>query len=141
MYFMGTFTPRLDEKGRLFLPAKWRDRLAAGVVVTRGQEKCLYVWPQDTFEAQAAEVMAKPIEQRSARSNHRSFFTSAEESTPDKQGRINLGALLRAYAGLTKEVAVVGVGDRIEIWDQERWVDYDAEAAEDYAGLDEVSTS
>lgn len=137
MFFMGTYTPRLDEKGRLFLPAKFRDRLAEGVVVTRGQEKCLVVWPTDVFEAEAARVMAQPREVRGSRDVTRAFFSGAEPGTPDKQGRIGIPPLLRAYAGLSKDVAVIGVGDRLEIWDQARWLEYDAETAEKYSDLDE----
>jgi MraZ protein len=137
MFFMGTFTPRLDEKGRLFLPAKFRDRLAEGVVVTRGQEKCLVVWPQDVFDAEAARVMAQPRERRGTRDVTRSFFSGADSGTPDKQGRIAIPPLLRAYAGLEKDVAVIGVGDRLEIWDQARWLEYDAETAEKFSDLDE----
>jgi MraZ protein len=136
MFFMGTFTPRLDEKGRLFLPAKFRDRLAEGVVVTRGQEKCLVVWPEDVFAAEAARVMAQPRELRGTRDVTRSFFSGADSGTPDKQGRIAIPPLLRAYAGLEKDVAVIGVGDRIEIWDQARWLEYDAETAEKFSDLD-----
>jgi MraZ protein len=138
MFFMGTFTPRLDEKGRLFLPAKFRDRLAEGVVVTRGQEKCLVVWPNDVFEAEAARVMSQPREVRGSRDVTRAFFSGAEPGSPDKQGRIGISPLLRAYAGLNKDVAVIGVGDRIEIWDQARWLEYDAETAEKYSDLDEA---
>lgn len=136
MVFMGTFTPRLDEKGRLFLPAKFREQLAEGVVVTRGQEKCLVVWPRKVFEAEAAAVMANPQGLKESRAIARTFFSGAEEGAPDKQGRVVIPPLLRAYAGLTKDVAVIGVGTRVEIWDQARWLEYDAEASEDYSDLD-----
>ena len=137
-FFLGTYTPRLDEKGRLFLPAKFRDRLASGVVVTRGQEKCLVVWPHDVFAAEAARVMSTPMGLRGSRDISRTFFSGAEQGTPDKQGRIVVPPLLRAYAGLTKDVAVIGVGDRVEIWDQAKWLEYDAETADKYAELDDA---
>lgn len=138
MFFMGTFTPKLDEKGRLILPAKFRDRLAEGVVITRGQERCLVVWPEDVFSAEAARVMAQPRELRGTRDVTRSFFSGADSGTPDKQGRIAIAPLLRAYAGLEKDVAVIGVGDRLEIWDQARWLEYDAETADKFSDLDEA---
>jgi len=136
MFFMGTFTPKLDDKGRLILPAKFRERLEDGVVVTRGQEKCLVVWPDDVFAAEAARVMAQPREMRGTRDVTRSFFAGADQVVPDKQGRIAIQPLLRAYAGLEKDVAVIGVGDRIEIWDQAKWLAYDAETAEKFSDLD-----
>ena len=139
MVFMGTFTPRLDEKGRLFLPAKFREQLAAGVVVTRGQDKCLVVWPRETFEAEAAAVMSNPQSLKESRAIARTFFSGAEEGVPDKQGRVVIPSLLRAYAGLTKDVAVIGVGTRIEIWDQARWLEYDAEASEGFSELDALA--
>lgn len=137
MFFMGTFTPKLDEKGRLFLPAKFRDRLAEGVVVTQGQENCLVVWPEDVFMAEAQRAQQTPMTSRGARDYARVLFGGAEPGVPDKQGRIGISPILRAYAGLTKEVVVIGVMDRIEIWDPERWRDYSAVAQAKFADLDE----
>lgn len=137
MFFMGTYTPRLDEKGRLFLPAKFRDRLAEGVVVTRGQENCLVVWPEDVFLQEANRAQQTPMTNRGARDYARVLFGGAESGTPDKQGRIGIPSLLRAYAGITKDVVVVGVGDRIEIWDPVRYEEVFTAAASRFAELDE----
>ena len=137
MFFMGTYTPKLDEKGRLFLPAKFRDRLAEGIVVTQGQENCLVVWPEDVFMQEAARAQQAPMTQRAARDYARVLFAGAEQGSPDKQGRISIPPLLRAYAGLSKDVVVIGVMDRIEIWDPQRWADYSAEAQAKFAELDE----
>lgn len=137
MLFMGTFTPKLDEKGRLFLPAKFRDGLSEGVVVTQGQENCLVVWPEDAFMAEAQRAQQSPMTSRGARDYARVFFGGAEQGVPDKQGRISISPFLRAYAGLTKDVVVIGVMDRIEIWDPERWRDYSAVAQVKFADLDE----
>jgi MraZ protein len=137
MYFMGTFTPKLDDKGRLFLPAKFRDRLAEGIVVTQGQENCLVVWPADVFMEEARRAQATPLTNRGARDYARVLFAGAEETTPDKQGRIGIPAVLRQYAGLDRDVVVIGVMDRLEIWDPVRWRDYSAGAQAKFAELDE----
>lgn len=137
MFFMGTYTPKLDEKGRLFLPAKFRDRLAEGIVVTQGQENCLVVWPEDVFMQEAARAQQTPLTSRGARDYARVLFAGAEQGVPDKQGRISIPPLLRAYAGLTRDVVVIGVMDRLEIWDPARWADYSAQAQAKFAELDE----
>ena len=134
---MGTYTPRLDEKGRLFLPAKFRARLAEGVVVTQGQESCLVVWPQDVFDAEAERVASRPMTSKAARAYTRMLFSSGSEGTLDKQGRIGIPTTLRDYAGLEKDVVVIGSRDRLEIWNPARWADYEQQALPDYVDLDE----
>ncbi len=138
MFFMGTYTPRLDEKGRLFLPAKFRDRLAEGLVVTQGQENCLVVWPSDVFMQEAQRARATPMTNRSAREYARVLFAGADEGQLDKQGRISIPANLREYASLEKDVVVIGVMDRIEIWDPARWEAFSSEAQQKFAELDEA---
>jgi len=138
MFFMGTYTPKLDDKGRLFLPAKFRDRLAEGLVVTQGQENCLVVWPEDVFMQEAQRAQQTPMTQRGARDYARVLFAGAEQGTPDKQGRVSIPPLLRAYAGLDKDVVVIGVMDRIEIWDPQRWSEYSSQAQAKFAELDET---
>lgn len=137
MNFLGTYTPKLDEKGRLFLPAKFRDRLAEGLVVTQGQENCLVVWPTDVFMEEARRAQATPMTVRGARDYARVLFAGADEGALDKQGRINIAAPLREYAALDREVVVIGVMDRIEIWDPVRWREYSAGAQAKFAELDE----
>ena len=137
MLFMGTYTPKLDEKGRVFLPAKFRDRLAEGLVVTQGQDKCLVVWPTDVFAEEAERAAARPMTNRSARRYARVLFAGGDESKPDKQGRIGIPAHLRDYAGLERDVVVIGVRDRLEIWNPEAWAEFQAEALEEFADLDE----
>ncbi|GGO69690.1 division/cell wall cluster transcriptional repressor MraZ [Nocardioides deserti] len=138
MFFMGTYTPRLDEKGRLFLPAKFRDRLAEGLVVTQGQENCLVVWPSDVFMQEAQRARAAPMTNKSAREYARVLFAGADEGSLDKQGRISIPANLREYASLEKDVVVIGVMDRIEIWDPARWEAFSSEAQRKFAELDEA---
>ena len=89
MFFMGTYTPKLDEKGRLFLPAKFRDQLAEGLVVTRGQERCLTVWPTADFMELTRRAQEAPVTVKGARDYARFLFAGADEESPDKQGRIS----------------------------------------------------
>ena len=122
--FLGTYNPRLDDKGRLFLPAKFRDRLASGLVVTRGQERCLYVFPMDEFVRLAAQMQQAPTTSRAARDYQRVFLSGASDEIPDKQGRLTIPAALREYAGLSKDCTVIGTGARVEVWDTGAWTTY-----------------
>ncbi len=121
---MGTFTPKLDDKGRLFLPAKFRDQLSEGLVVTRGQERCLTVWPMRAFEQLAGQAQEAPVTDKAVRDYTRLLFAGASDDQPDKQGRLSIPPMLREYASLSKDVIVIGVGNRLEIWDSARWQDY-----------------
>jgi MraZ protein len=121
---MGTYTPKLDDKGRLFLPAKFRDQLSEGLVVTRGQERCLTVWPMRAFEQLAGQAQEAPVTDKAVRDYTRLLFAGASDDQPDKQGRLTIPPMLREYASLSKDVIVIGVGNRLEIWDSARWQDY-----------------
>src|SRR5690349_5556279 len=133
---MGTFRPRLDEKGRLFLPAKFRDRLAEGVVVTQGKEKCLVVWPPEVFDVDADKAAERSMTDKAARGYQRMFFSGGDEVVPDKQGRVSISASLREYAGLEKDVVVIGVRNRLEIWNPTAWDEYQAAEIQRFADLD-----
>jgi len=134
--FLGTHTPRLDDKGRLILPARFRDELAGGLVITKGQERCLVVWPRGEFEQYAGSLRAAPPTQELARRYSRVFFASAHDETPDKQGRVTIPPALRDYAGLTRDLVVVGADTRLEIWDAEAWSAYLAASEDSFAELD-----
>jgi MraZ protein len=121
---MGTYTPKLDDKGRLFLPAKFRDQLSEGLVVTRGQERCLTVWPRNAFAQVAQKAQEAPVTDKAVRDYTRLLFAGASDDQPDKQGRLTVPPMLREYASLSKDVIVIGVGNRLEIWDAARWQDY-----------------
>ena len=131
--FLGTHSPKLDDKGRMFLPAKFRDELAEGVVITKGQERCLYVFKHVDFVAQAELLQSAPITAKVARDYSRVFFASAFDDVPDKQGRITVPIALRTYAGLTKDCVVIGANTRLEIWDAEAWTAYEAEKEQAFA--------
>lgn len=136
-HFFGTFTPRLDDKGRLFLPAKFRARLASGIVLTPGQENCIYGWAPETFEAFTQKLSGTPFTNREARNFFRMFFSATAQEMPDKQGRISIPPVLREWARLERECTVVGAMDRIEIWDSERWTAFQAEQSEPFAAMSE----
>lgn len=131
--FLGTHTPRLDDKGRLILPAKFREQLEAGVVVTRGQERCLYVFPNDEFERLAEQLRQAPVTSKQARDYLRVFLSGASDEQLDKQGRITIPPALRSYAGLDRDCAVIGAGQRVEIWDARAWETYLAEQEQAFA--------
>lgn len=122
--FLGTYEPRLDDKGRMILPAKFRDQLQGGLVMTRGQEHCLYVFPMTEFEDILERLKQAPMTSKEARTYSRVFLSGANDQIPDKQGRINIPVALRTYAGLDRELAVIGSGSHVEIWDQAAWNDY-----------------
>lgn len=122
--FLGTHTPRLDEKGRLILPAKFREKLAGGLVVTRGQERCLYVFPMDEFVRVADDLRAAPVTSKAVRDYLRVFLSGASDEIPDKQGRVTIPPALRQYAGLDRECTVIGAGSRVEVWDTAAWNAY-----------------
>ena len=130
--FLGTYSPKLDDKGRIILPAKFRDELASGVVVTRGQERCLYVFSQREFESLHEKIRQAPVTSKQARDFLRLFLSGANQETPDKQHRVTLPAMLRSYAGLDRELTVIGAGNRAEIWDTEAWNSYYDSAESDF---------
>lgn len=135
--FLGTYTPRLDEKGRFVLPAKFRDALSDGLVIAKGQEHCLYVFTPEGFEREARRAMRGSAASRAARDFQRMYASGASEEVPDKQGRLTVPPIQRAWAGLEKDIAVIGAFSRIEIWDLATWQAYEAANAERFADLDE----
>ncbi|MGQ0630206.1 MAG: division/cell wall cluster transcriptional repressor MraZ [Sporichthyaceae bacterium] len=135
--FLGTHTPRLDDKGRLILPAKFRDELAEGLVITKGQERCLYVWPAAEFARMADQVRSQPITSKGPRDFMRVLYAGASDETPDKQGRVTIPPALRAYAGLDRECVVIGANARVEIWDTAAWETYLAAQEQAFAELSE----
>lgn len=131
--FLGTHTPKLDDKGRLTLPAKFRDALAAGLMITKGQDHCLYVFAPAEFEQMARKVAEASFTNESVRAYQRHLFAGTDEQVPDGQGRIPIAPDLRRYAGLTKECVVIGAINRLEVWSAERWQAYLDEHEEGYA--------
>ncbi|AKV55064.1 protein mraZ [Bifidobacterium actinocoloniiforme DSM 22766] len=132
---LGTYTPKMDAKGRLALPAKFRNRLGAGLVMARGQERCVYLLPADEFRRIAVRIQRTSMGDRSAREYLRVFLSGAVDQEPDKQGRILVPPMLREYAHLDQSVVVIGVGTRAEIWDQESWQTYLASKEQGYSDI------
>ena len=124
---LGTHTPKLDEKGRIILPAKFRDEFSGGLVITRGQDRCLYVFSVREFESLNEKIGQAPISSKVARDFLRSLLSGATDEVPDKQGRVTIPGMLREYASLGRDLAVIGMGNRAEIWDAKAWNDSQAD--------------
>jgi MraZ protein len=122
--FLGTHTPRLDDKGRLILPAKYREELAAGLVLTKGQDGCLYVFPVSEFGRITDALRTAPVTAKAVRDYSRVLFASASDEELDRQGRITIPPGLREYAGLDRDCVVIGANTRLEIWDTGAWASY-----------------
>ena len=134
--FLGTHSPRLDDKNRVILPAKFREALAEGLVMTKGQDRCLVVWTRTGFADYAESLRNAPQTTDQTRRYTRVLFASAYDEVPDKQGRITIPSQLREYAGLTRECVVVGADTRIEIWDAAAWESYLADTEQSFVELD-----
>ena len=131
--FLGTYEPKLDAKGRVILPAKFREQLEDGLVVTRGQDRCLYVYPKEEFADMFEKLRVAPTTSKHARDYIRVLLSGASDEVPDKQDRITVPAHLRTYAGLDRELVVIGAGNRAEIWDLEAWGRYLAGQEEQFS--------
>jgi len=135
--FLGTHSPHLDDKGRLILPAKFRDELQGGLVITKGQDRSLYVWTRTGFEELTSRARQTPFTRKSSRDFMRILFSGASDEIPDKQGRITIPPVLREYARLERDCVVIGAGDRVEIWDAAAWRDYSAEQEDAFSAMSE----
>jgi len=134
---LGEFEHTIDDKNRLTLPAKFRQALSGGLVITRGMDGCLYCYSEADWQRLVESRLAglDPLS-KEGRLMHRYFFSGASEAEPDKQGRVMLPATLTKSAGIDRDVIVAGVGDRLEIWDRAAWRDHLKElegSAEDVA--------
>jgi MraZ protein len=119
--FLGRFDHVLDEKGRLAIPARFRGDLQDGMVITRGTDRCLYIFPLGAWQEIASRLDALPLGDANARNLRRAAFAAAEPAELDKQGRVVLSERLRGYANLRSSVAVVGMNSYIEVWDLAAW--------------------
>ncbi len=132
--FMGEYNHTIDAKGRLIVPAKFRELLGDEFVVTRGLDGCLFVYPKEEWKAIEAKFREVSQFSKDARKFARFFFAGAAACEVDKQGRILLPSVLREFAGIQKEVVLAGVVSRIEIWSKDRW-----QAENGYDGMEEVA--
>src|SRR3954463_6210453 len=132
--FLGTYTPKLDDKGRLTLPAKFRDALAGGLMVTKSQDRSLAVYPRAEFESMIIELDEKARRgSPQERAYVRNLAAGTDEQHPDAQGRITLSAEHRRYANLSKECVVIGSVDYLEIWDSAAWQSYQQTHEENFS--------
>ena|SRR5690554_557842 len=135
--FMGEFHHTIDDKGRMIIPAKFREELGSTFVVTRGMDKCLFVYPEEEWKQLEQKLKTLPFTKKDARAFTRFFFSGATESELDKQGRVNIPSTLRNYATLEKECVVIGVSSRVEIWSKSVWEEYFAESEESFSEIAE----
>lgn len=130
--FIGEYLHTMDNKGRLFIPARFREGLGLVFVVTKGLDRCLFLYSGPEWELMEKKLRKLPLARAEARAFTRLFFSGAAELEADKQGRVLLPAALRDYARLEKDVIVLGVSSRVEIWAREEWERYGSEAAAAY---------
>lgn len=135
---MGEYSHSLDTKGRLIMPAKFREQLGESFVVTKSPDKCLYVYANEDWKAFEEKLATLPITNKATRQFARFFLAGACECEVDKQGRILLPAVLREYANLDKEVILAGASKRIEIWNKDKYL---ADQAEYEDNIDEIAAN
>lgn len=136
--FMGEFQHNIDTKGRLIVPAKFRDLLGEKFVVTRGMDGCLFGYPMSEWELLEEKLKEMPLAKKDARTFVRFFYSAATECEIDKQGRINIPSTLRTHASIEKSCVIIGVSNRIEIWDEARWQEFSSEAEENFDEIAET---
>ena len=121
---LGEYKHNLDSKGRMAIPAKFRDKLSAGAIITRGLDNCLFVFGSKEWESLAGKLVSLPLAQANSRAFARLMLAGAVDVELDSQGRILVPDYLRKYADLKKQVVVAGLYNRVEIWDLETWERY-----------------
>ena len=136
--FIGEYYHNLDNKGRLAIPAKFRALLKDGAVVTRGLDNCLFLYPKEQWEKEAAKFAKLPVSQAKARAFSRHMLSGAMEADFDNQGRITLPEYLRKFAGLKKKAAIAGLYDKLEIWDEDSWNKYKMETEKESGAIAET---
>ncbi|BFT66388.1 division/cell wall cluster transcriptional repressor MraZ [Parvimonas parva] len=122
--FLGDFPHTLDDKGRLIMPSKFRNELGTNFIVTRGLEGCLFVFTESKWNEFTEQLNSKGLSKKDVRSITRFFCSCAMTSDLDKQGRFLVNKNLREFAGIERDVMIIGVSDRIEIWSKEKWNEY-----------------
>ncbi|TFE03581.1 MULTISPECIES: division/cell wall cluster transcriptional repressor MraZ [Jeotgalibacillus] len=135
--FMGEYQHSIDTKGRIIIPAKYREHVQDLFVVTRGLDQCLFGYPLEEWKRLEEKVRSLPVTKKDARAFARFFFSGAVECEIDKQGRINLPKNLLDYAKIEKECMIIGVSSRIEIWGKPVWEDYLEESEDSFAEIAE----
>jgi len=125
--FIGEYQHTVDNKGRIIMPSKLRDDLGQNFIVTKGLDNCLFVYPMEEWKRLENKLRTLPLTNKNARAFIRFFFAGATECSLDKQGRILIPNNLREYAKIIKDVVIIGVAERIEIWAKEEWTNYNSD--------------
>jgi MraZ protein len=133
--FMGEYQHSLDEKGRLIIPAKFRESLGESFILNRGLDNCLYGYPQSEWKILEEKIKELPTNNPETRAFVRLFFAGAVEAELDKQGRVVIPQHLRDHAQIEKDVYVIGVSTKVEIWSKENWENYSAQTQPSYEGF------
>lgn len=135
--FMGEYRHNIDDKNRLIIPSKYRYDLGNKIVVTRGLDNCLFVYPMDRWNEIVTKLESLPFTKKNARNFNRFFLSGAELVEFDKQGRINIATPLVEYANISRECVIIGVGDRLEIWSQDDYLEFMTNNKEDMSDIAE----
>lgn len=135
--FLGEYQHSIDDKGRIIMPARFREQLGERFIITRGLDGCLFVYPMQEWQKLAGEVQNLPLARKDARTFSRMLFSGAAECECDKQGRVSIPSSLREYAGIERDVVTIGVSSRIEIWALDLWQEINQSASEKFEELAE----
>ncbi len=135
--FMGEYKHNIDAKGRLIIPSRFRESLNDNFVITRGLDKCLFVYTLEEWEKLVKIIRALPFTKKKNRDFQRFFLSGAVECEIDKQGRVNISSSLVGYAELDKECVIVGVNERVEIWSKEQWDSFIDDNVDDFSNIAE----
>ena len=138
MVYFGEFRSKLDKQGRIVIPSKMREQLKGNnVYLTRGLEECLFLFSENVWKSQSEKLKTLPFTKGDPRAFTRLFFSGAYKTKIDKQGRLNIPSNLVIYAGIKNSVVIIGVGTRIEIWDEKKWEEYYKKFLSSYAEISE----
>lgn len=133
---VGEYRHNVDTKGRISVPSKFRDDLGQSFVVTKGLDNCLFAYSKEEWKNLESKLNTLPLTNQEARAFKRFFFSGAAECEVDKQGRVNIPQSLRDYAKLQKDVVIVGLSNRAEIWNNNQWDKYNGQSSDDITKLE-----
>ncbi len=133
--FYGEYQHSLDNKGRITIPVKYREELGQEFIATKGLDECITLYPRDEWEKYEQKLRTLPTVRPNARGYTRTLYSSVAELEMDRQGRVLLPVKLRSYAGIEKDLVLIGIGPRVEIWAKERWAAYDAAQEKDFVEI------
>jgi MraZ protein len=134
---MGEYQHSIDEKGRMIIPSKFREELGTEFILTRGLDQCVFGYPLSEWKIIEEKLKTLPFTKKDARAFTRFFFSGAAECQLDKQGRVNIASPLRDYAKLEKDCVVIGVSNRIEIWNKSTWEEYFSKSEDSFGEIAE----